>query len=242
MFVSHVIIRDALEKISTMQTIVRNFIRAVDLTDDDEKLDPAIGFYIESTDDVDAFESLYFSFHDFYRYDAMFQKSVFQIMPLCGLVAVTALIITSFRKLDFFQPLVVSVSFDAVTSTAIFLWALTGLATTNDLIQDGVADATDRQCRRLRRIAYEQKARQVSIRSLQLITRFQTERKFFGVGDDCPPIVRTIEALERLSTQIRRRDPLMMFGLIPITGPTLARVGTVIGVGLFTTAVRFVFS
>lgn len=247
LFVSHVIIRDALEKISTMRTIIRNFIRAVDLTDEDEKADPEYGFYIESLDDVEALESLYYCFHDFYRYDAMFQKSVFQIMPIYGLAAVTALIFTSFRKQDYFQPLVVCVSFDAVTCTAMFLWALTGLATTNDLMNDGVADATDKQCRRLRKIAYEQTKVSTSNRStsnrstsnLSTLNRSASSRTISS--NEQHPLFRTIESLERLSIQIRRREALTMFGLIPITRPTLARVATVICVGLFTTTIRFVF-
>ena len=245
LYVSHVIIRDALEKISTMRTIIQNFIRAVDLTDDDEKTDTKYGFYVESVDDVEALESLYYCFHDFYRYDAMFQKSVFQIMPLYGIFAVTALILTSFRKQDFFQPLIVCVSFDAITCTAMFLWALTGLATTNDLINEGVANATDKQCRRLRKIAYEQTNRTRSLSEHSMPTHSMPTHSMSHQStsnNDQHVLFRTIEALERLSAQIRRKESLMMFGLIPISRATLVRVATVICVGLFTTAIRFVFS
>jgi hypothetical protein len=254
LFVAHVTIRDSLENISMMRTIIRNFIRSIDLTDDEEKCDPVYGIYIESADDVDALQSTYYCIRDMFKYDAIYHKSVFQIVPLCGVVAVASLVITSFNKQDFFQPLIVCVTFDAITSTVLFLWALTGLATMNDMMNDGVADAIDKQRNRLRKLANEKRTRPVHVPNAHVPDAHVPDAHVpdARIPDDEPihsvwleeeyrSFQNTIELLEQLTTQVRRREALLMFGLISITRSTLVRIGTVIGVGLFTTAIRFVF-
>jgi hypothetical protein len=225
LFLTHIVIRDALTKISTLQKILNNFIRSIDLQDDGEKVDKAIGIYITSEADVEAMEALYYCFHDFYRFDATFQKSVQQILPVCGVMAVAVLISSSFQNQNIFQQWIVCLLFDATTSTVVFIWALTAIAHMNDQLSTGVVTALEKQSNRIRSLAYS--------------AMTQTSTATLGLDWSPTTLERAAMSLDRFISIVRRREAMYMFGFVSIDPSTVGRIGTVIGIGLFTTMLRF---
>ncbi len=108
--------------------------------------------------------------------------------------------------------------FDATTSTVVFIWALTAIAHMNDRLSSGVATALEKQCSRIRSLAYSSMS---------------------PYGAESPNLERAAMSLERLISTVRKREVMYMFGFVSIDPSTVGRIGTVIGIGLFTTMLRF---